>query len=116
MQGEGWSNLNDIKKIFPDFVWRSNSKRFLPEIESLNWRTSFVLPESLGRFHATIRSAIRKSDNRKLFLFELTVRGISSDKTLAGIDKWFDTAHKWIVFGFEDLTSNEIQKNIWGRK
>lgn len=115
LQGKGWTTLNDIGCIFPDFTWRAETPRFLPEMEAVNWRTSFLLPNHLGRLHVTIRSAVRRTDNCPLIIVELTVRGIGNDRSLQVMWGWFDVAHELIVHGFTDLTSEKTQKEIWRR-
>lgn len=114
-KGNGWTMLSDLGKIFPDFAWQTNENRFLPNCSSLNWRTTFDLPNQVGRLHVVIRSALRE-DNHPIVSFELTVRGIEDSGSLEAMWNWFDTAHEWIVLGFADLTSEEVQKNIWKRR
>lgn len=111
-EGDGWNNLSEIGKILPDYAFRGGIKRFLPSPEMINWRTSFLLPEMVGRMHITIRNAKRKNDGKPIILVDLTVRGIGGD----GMESWFDLARKWIVFGFTDLTGDVVQKTIWRRK
>ncbi len=115
-QGEGWSTPIEIAQIFPDFAWRTTTSRFLSGLEVVNWRSSFALPNNDGRLHVTIRSAMRKTDRHPILMLELTVRGIGKDKSRQAMWSWFDTAHEWIVRGFADLTSEEIQKKVWRRK
>ena len=111
-EGEGWSNLLEIGKVLPDHSFRQNSKRFLPEPERLNWGTSFLLPDKAGRMHVTIRNGKRRDDGKPMIVLDLTVRGIGKE----GMEAWFDLAREWIVCGFADLTGDEIQKKIWGRR
>jgi len=113
-QGSGWNSLDEIGKILPDFQWRSGN-RFLTTPEGTNWRTTFVLPGQIGRLHATIQTAVRRSDNKPLLTLDLTVRGIGKDSSAEGMVSWFDTARKWIVNGFADLTGTEVQEKIWKR-
>jgi uncharacterized protein (TIGR04255 family) len=115
-QGDGWSTLNEIGKVFPGFSLRAIEHRFLPEPEGISWRTSFVLPDEAGRLHVTIRHAMLRDSNLPVLLLDLTVRGIGRDKSPEGMANWFDLAREWIVRGFADLTGDEIQKNIWRRK
>jgi uncharacterized protein (TIGR04255 family) len=112
-QGHGWNHLEDAGNVFPDFVRRSNSNRFLPEPDQVNWRTSFPLPGEQGRLHAVIRHVQRPTDNKPMLLFELTARGIPKDRSRDAAWTWFDLAHEWIVRGFTDLTDEEIRKNVW---
>jgi uncharacterized protein (TIGR04255 family) len=115
LQGDGWTALNDLRKVFPDFAWRTSDQRFLSVPETINWQTSFVLPGKSGRLHASIRLGKRRSDRRGTFLFELTARGMIEDRSRLAMWSWFDVAHEWIVRGFTDLTSEELHKTVWRR-
>ena len=115
-QGDGWTGAEDIRKVFPDFSWRADTRRFLPGPDGINWQSSFALPNRAGRLHMTIRRGIRRPDGHPLLLFELTARGIGSDKSPEGMWTWFNLAHEWIVLGFADLTGEEVQRNTWRRK
>ena len=115
-QGDGWTNLSEIGKVFPDFSIRTIKERFLPRPEGINWRTSFLLPDEAGRLHATIRYAKLRDSDLPLILLDLTVRGVGSDKSMDGMESWFNLAREWIVRGFADLTGADVQKNIWRRK
>jgi len=112
--GGGWDSIQEVGKVFPDFLWRTG-QRFLGPPEKLHWRTSFLLPERRGRLHLSIQSALRRQDRVPVFILELTVRGIGPDRTLAGCWPWFDEARNWIVRGFADITGREIQQNTWKR-
>lgn len=111
----GWRVLSDLGRIFPDFAWQSGEKRFLPDYSSINWRTTFTLPNQTGRLHVVIRSALRE-DDYPIISFELTVRGTEEQSSREAMWSWFDTAHEWIVRSFADLTSEEVQKNVWKRR
>ncbi|MFQ5822102.1 MAG: TIGR04255 family protein [Candidatus Heimdallarchaeota archaeon] len=115
-KGEGWETINEIGTVFPDFAFRRQPERFLPLPEAINWRTSFVLPERVGRLHVTIRRTVEKESSHPILLLELTVRGIGSEKSFDEMWSWFDLAHEWIVYGFADLTGKEVQRTVWKRK
>ncbi|MGA2403522.1 MAG: TIGR04255 family protein [Syntrophobacteraceae bacterium] len=115
LQGEGWRDLSEIGDVFPDFSFRRADKRFLPAPNSLNWHTSFMLPQATGRLHARIRYVKLRDTGKPLLLLDLTVRGIGEDSSPEAMGAWFDVAHEWIVRGFADLTGNEVQK-IWKRR
>ena len=114
-QGEGWDSLGDIGRLLPDCSWRRDSKRFLPEPERGNLRTSFVLPDNVGRLHVTAQNAVRLSDHREVIRLDLTARGIGPDKGREAMYDWFDVAHEWIVCGFADLTGAGVQEELWER-
>ena len=113
-QGDGWTTMNEIGAVFPDFAFREE-QRFLPEPEGINWRTTFVLPDHAGRLYVTIRRVVRRDSELPMLLLELTVRGIGEDKSRQGMREWFDLARQWIVCGFADLTGQEVQKSVWKR-
>lgn len=115
-EGEGWTTLSEIGRLFPDFDWQAKKARYLPGFEGMNWRTGFVLPERSGRLHVTIRRVTRRSDGRPMLLFELTARGIGKDTAPDAMWTWFDVAREWIVCAFTDLTSDEVQQAVWRRK
>lgn len=114
-QGRGWSELNELGKVFPDVSWRTKNGRFLPAPEALNLRMSFVLPDHSGRLHATIRTAARRQDNLPMLLLEMTARGMPKEPTHEAMLRWFDLAHEWIVRGFTDLTGEIMHKQVWKR-
>ncbi|MBI4596518.1 MAG: hypothetical protein HY730_09135 [Candidatus Tectomicrobia bacterium] len=115
-QGAGWNEVNEIGGIFPDFTFRLKDKRFLPGPEVINWRTTFTLPDKAGRLHVIIRNGRSRDNNLPIIIMELTVRGMGTDKSIEGMQGWFDMAREWIVHGSTDLTSEQIQKEIWGKK
>jgi uncharacterized protein (TIGR04255 family) len=112
--GQAWHNLGDIGVVFPDLSWRKTEERFLRELEGLSLQLSFQLPEKQGRLHASIRHGIRQPD-QPILLFDLTCRGLRQDRSRSEMWTWFNLAHEWIVRGFADLTSSEVQKSIWRR-
>jgi uncharacterized protein (TIGR04255 family) len=115
MQGEGWNTFNDLGNVFRDSSW-AQGKRFLPEPEGINWQTTFTLPQQSGRLHQSVRLGKRRVDGRPTLLLEFTARGIGGDKSRSAMWSWFDMAHEWIVSAFTDVTTENIQKNVWRRK
>jgi len=107
--------LEGIETIFPDLRWRVKHS-FLPNPESLSWKTSFLLPKQQGRLHVSITYAFRRTDKSPVLLCELTARGMPSEVELSVFRKWFALSREWIVRGFADLTSEKIQYDIWRRK
>jgi uncharacterized protein (TIGR04255 family) len=115
-QGEGWKSLAEIASLLPDFAYRNIKGRFFPNPENINWRTAFALPKNAGRMHVNIRNGTHIETRQATLILELTVRGIGTDRSKAGMKEWFDLAHQWIVYGFADLTDEEVQKKIWKRE
>ena len=111
-KGQGWNTIDDLSKIFSDFVWKKTRKRFLPNPEKIAWQTEFPLPEKKGHLIVNLKQATRTEDKVPLLVLELKTRGIGESTSKEAIREWFDLAHEWIVRGFTDLTTSEIQK-IW---
>lgn len=114
-KGQGWNTMDDLPKIFLDYVWKKTKKRFLPKPEKVAWNKEFPLPEKKGNLNVSLKQAIRTEDKVPLLVLELKTRGIDESAGKEGIREWFDLAHEWIVRGFTDLTTPEIQK-IWERE
>ena len=116
VKGNGWETISDVGNIFPYCSWPPTTSASLPQPEIINWQTSFALPEQTGRLHTRIHYAIRPQDNLPLFRFELTARGIGNYTTLESMWDWFQLAHDWIIRGFIDLTSPQLQKDLWRQR
>ena len=112
-QGDNWHDFSDLGGVLHDYDWTRG--RFLTDIEHLNFKTTFALPKNQGRLHVSIRDAKRRSDSKPTLLFELTVRGFPTDQSTEARWQWFDLAREWIVRGFTDLTTQEIQEKVWRR-
>lgn len=115
VEGDGWSGLESIGSVFPDISWRTE-RSFLPSPESVAWKGSFQLPDQLGRLHVSIRHAIKRIDSKPVLLCDLTVRGCPRTVDDAALKAWFLLGREWIVRGFADMTSAEVQAKVWKRK
>ena len=114
-KGEGWNTINDLPRIFSDFVWNHRDGRFLPNPQKVAWHAEFLLPEEKGRLIVSLKHAIRTEGKVPLLVLELKTIGIDESARKEGIREWFDLAREWIVRGFTDSTTPEIQK-IWERE
>jgi len=115
VQGEGWQTAADSRKIFRDFNWRSGRGRFLHNPLETTWQAAFALPEDKGRLNVKLEQGTRKIDDMPVLVLTLSARGIGSDKSLHALWSWFPIAHEWIVRGFADLASSQIQREVWER-
>jgi uncharacterized protein (TIGR04255 family) len=115
-KGQEWNTVDDLPRIFSDFVWKQTTGRFLPSPENVVWQTNFPLPEKKGHLIVNLKQAIRTEDKVPLFVFELTARRLLESTSKNAIREWFDVAHEWIVRGFTDLTTHEVQKVFWKRE
>jgi uncharacterized protein (TIGR04255 family) len=114
-KGEGWNTIDDFPGIFSDFVWNYKDGRFLPKPQKVAWHAEFLLPEDKGHLFISLKHAIRTEGQVPLLVLELKTIGIDKTAREEGIREWFDLAHEWIVRGFTDSTTPEIQK-IWERE
>jgi uncharacterized protein (TIGR04255 family) len=115
-KGQGWNTIDDLPRIFLDHAWEKTKERFLPKPEKVSWQKEFLLPEKKGHLIVSCKQAIQKEDKVPLLVLELKTRGIDESATKDRMREWFDLAHEWIVRGFTDLTTPEIQKRIWERE
>jgi uncharacterized protein (TIGR04255 family) len=113
--GLGWNDISELGRVFRHHQYRATAKRFLPVVETANLKTTFALPNRTGRLHASIKTGIRKEDSKPIIVFELTVRGLPTDRAREAMWGWFDVGREWIVRGFTDLTTEEIQTSVWRR-
>lgn len=113
-QGHGWNSMAEFGNLFPGFMRGHRKSGFLPDVESCNMRAAYRLPGRMGRLHATIRTTTR-DDGKAVIVLDLTARGFPGDDSREAMQTWFDLAREWIVRGFTDLTSEDVQKKEWGR-
>ncbi len=114
-KGREWGDGADLKKIFSDFVWQGNQERFLPEPKNISWRANYSLGEGNGDLSIKLEHGRLITDKIPVFILSLTARSIVEPKDKENLRNWFDLAHEWIVRGFTDLTTSDVQK-VWGRE
>lgn len=111
----GHETVEELQRIFRDFFWHENP-RFLPKPIDISLDLQFALPEQKGRLVAKVKQSKLLEGNVPIFVLDLTTRGIGLTKDRSGIRDWFNTAHEWIVCGFADITTDTVQKEVWGRE
>lgn len=114
-KGDGWNTINDLSKIFSGFVWGQTKKSFLPNPEKVAWQVEFPLKEKKGRLIVNLSQGILVKDQVPVLILKLKTTGIVQSANQETHREWFDLAHEWIVRGFTDLTTHEIQE-FWGRE
>ncbi len=114
-RGDGWNTLAEIGNAFPDLGWR-RERSFLPSPEAMSWEAQFALPEEQGRLHVSISPGVHQDTQKEVILCELVARGIPPSLDEFALTNWFFLAREWIVRGFDDLTSVQVQDSIWRRK
>ncbi len=115
-KGQGWESIDDLPKVVRDFTWQKQKHSFLPAPTNVGWQTGFPLPGGKGRLNIKLNQAARKVDGVPVLILELAAKGIGEDIAGRAMRDWFDLAHEWIVRGFTDITTKEIQETIWKRE
>ena len=113
--GEGGYTRDGFASVFPDVDWRLEAERFLLAPKGISWQATFDLPESAGELTAKVQSAKRASNGLPVVRFELVARNSGYNLPLGDTEDWFDLAHETIVLSFADLTSGEMQRDVWKR-
>ncbi len=112
--GQGWKSYGELKNVVA--CWSGeHSGRFLPEPESVNIGTRYVLPNGKGRLHVLMQPAIRRTDAKEILQLNFTARGKPESSALPHLLEWLDLGHEWIVRGFTDFTS-KVMHDQWGRQ
>lgn len=109
----GWSSPAEIARTFPDLQWRSGG-RFLPDPSEFAWKKRFDLPRQFGTLGVEIQSAKYAKTNEPIVKFELVARSPSLGGKEIAFGDWVTVAHEWIVSAFTDLTSESVQRELWG--
>lgn len=114
-EGEPWHSMDDLNSVFSSFGWSPRGS-FLPVPEDIRWQMRFPLPESQGRLYAEAIPARLVSENLSIIRFSFTARGMPSvEPNTDALTTWFDLAHEWIVRGFSELVSEEMDE-LWRRE
>lgn len=111
---EGWEFPNDLGRVIEHLSWKRERYRFLPQPSPLAWQAKFDFPEGPGALLVKLSPA-RHKEGKDLLTLELSARGLPDEASSDKMKRWFSHAHRWIVRGFEDLTSNEAQNALWGK-
>lgn len=110
-KGDGWTDLSNIEKVFPEFQCKVGGC-FLTEPEEVAWRRIYRLPKDKGRLRVSMQQATSIKTKKPVLTLNLTARGFGK----GALNDWFDIAHEWIVRGFTDLTGHNIQESVWKRR
>lgn len=112
-----WDRHGQLEKVFS--MWsRLANQSFLPDPEDAGLHTRFVIPDEtgkpIGRLHAVVHPAWKKTDNSPILILNMTARGVPIGEGIEGAFGFFDVGRRWIVKGFADLTTPEMHR-VWER-
>ncbi len=103
--------LTTVEDIGPD--------GFLPTPEDAGYMARFRIPSTegsdvpLGRLIVSTDAAYRMADQRPIYLLKLNANLVGAFTSAEAIVDMLDLGRSWIVKGFLQLTTTEIQKT-WG--
>lgn len=116
--GTSWKSHGELAQIIRPYSGRF-SDDFLKASEDAALRLRFVIPDQegqpIGRLHAVVEPGYRSSDNRLLFILNLTARGGPLGEGIEGVLSFLDVGREWVVRGFASLTTPTMHEE-WGRK
>ena len=104
----------DIGEIFPDINWKSENHDISPD-PTPQAKFNFELTDNLGQMQISIKPAQRAIDGFSLYVMEINVKGTVEDNNLEKAKNWFNESHEWIIKSFADMTSEQAQRELWGR-
>jgi uncharacterized protein (TIGR04255 family) len=115
IEQEDWEFPASIGRVIEHLSWKKERYHFLPQPSPVTWQARFEFLEGPGALSAKLNPARHAKEGKDLLVLELSARGLPAEAPLESMQKWFSHAHRWIVRGFEDLTSDEAQKVLWGK-
>jgi uncharacterized protein (TIGR04255 family) len=109
--GEGWDSFEDFDKVFR--ILSLPSSQIPGRAEDARVFTRFLIPDSsgrpVGRLYVEIQPALRTSDNKRMYVLQLTARGKIGSGT-----EFLDLGRRWIVKAFATITTPRMHE-IWKR-
>ncbi len=110
--GEGWGGHEDLDKVFT--VWRHPAATIPGKAEDAVFHARFPIRDGsghpVGRLHTDVQAALRNSDGKPMFVFNLTARGYLGRST-----EFLDLGREWIVRSFAEMTTKEMHR-VWERR
>lgn len=116
--GRTWQTHDELHKVFN--LWAAPKHEFLPKPDDGRFLVRYVIHDGSGRFcgrlHISSQPAfVQIGTAEKLLLATtLTARGRPLGEGLAGALEFLEVGHVWIVRGFADVTTRDIQDE-WRR-
>lgn len=112
-----WDRHGQLERIFR--VWSGlGGASFLKVPEDAGLRMRFAILDikgkPVGRLHAAIQPAWKKTDNSPILVLTLTARGRPAGEGIDGAFAFFELGREWIVRGFADLTTPGMHR-VWER-
>lgn len=112
-----WSSHGEAAKAVT--LLASGERDFLPVPDEVNATASYVIADEdggpLGRLRIQLQPRTDSESSAPVLGLQLTARGTPLGEGLDGVRAFLRLGHEWIVRGFVDATSPEMQ-SVWGRR
>ncbi len=110
-----WHQHGELNKVLT--LAGDSRGTFLPQAEQVQLAARYLIRDEsdqpVGRLHVSAQPALRREDSAPIFVVNLTARGGPEGIGLEGVLAFLDRGREWIVRGFADVTTPEMQKE-WG--
>lgn len=112
-----WTDHGDFHRVVR--LAGAAGSGFLGRCESLNLLGQYVMSDGglpYGRLHISAQSVYRREDDAPVVLLTLNARGRPlGGQDEEGIINFLHRGREWVVRGFSDVTTEEMQQ-YWGRR
>jgi uncharacterized protein (TIGR04255 family) len=112
---DDWKFPDSLGRVIEHLSWNTERYSFLPKPSTISWQARFGFSDGPGVLVSKLNTAKHAKERKDLLILELSALGLPTEAPLERIQEWFSHAHRWIVRGFEDLTSDEAQDILWGK-
>lgn len=110
-EGACWQGMHQIGRVFPDLTWRDRASQHGGP-EGFAWSGKFLAEDV--ELNANIKTQTPPDAPRR-FLLELRATSRKKVASSNSLLAWYPIANETIVSAFVDLTSPELQANVWKR-
>ena len=113
--GPTWHGHGQVDKVLR---LAGQAGPFLPEPEDAQLAFRYRIAHEgrdVGRLIVQAVPAWRRTDQSPLVQLSLTARGTPPTGGRNGLAAFFRLAHQWIVRGFEAVTTDQAQTQLWGK-
>lgn len=113
--GRELNTVDELPKVINFLSWHSSPNLASALLRTMICNLQFERPEKMGQLTLACQTAQRLQDGQELIRFDLVARHLAENISELEVWPWFDNAHECIVTTFVDVTTPEIQRNIWER-
>jgi hypothetical protein len=103
-QGRGWTDAASLSSLFPT----------IGPLRRTAYSAGFELPDNDGTLQLELVPGL-SADGRNLVQLSITAAGAPMNGDVDSIMEWVDKGRYAVVKCFSDVTSDEVQSNVWER-